>query len=100
MGDAPPAAAVELAYLQSYENMGTADVACISGCACDPASFDANVPGERVSVRRPAALNVTQHPECVMAVTVSEHTSSSSGAHKIKLLGLDVRARTIDRHEG
>lgn len=32
---------VSLSYLKSYRGMGTADVACVSGCTCEPQLLDA-----------------------------------------------------------
>lgn len=31
---------VSLSYLKSYRGMGTAQVACVSGCACEPQLLD------------------------------------------------------------
>lgn len=31
-----------LAYLKSYQHMGTAKVACVAGCSCKTASIDAH----------------------------------------------------------
>ena len=32
---------LQLAHLKSYAGMGTAQVACVSGCTCEPQAFSA-----------------------------------------------------------
>ena len=39
---------LQVGHLKSYEHMGTAEVACVSGCSCEPMVFDGNI-WERVS---------------------------------------------------
>lgn len=36
----PPTQQVSLSFLRSYEGMGVADVACVAGCSCVPATLD------------------------------------------------------------
>ncbi len=81
-----PAAAVNLVFLQSYEHMGTANVSCISGCTCASITIDAHWKNQ-VSLPGLAQLDtVSQHPRCVLRVTVG--SSSSSGEHKFKVVGV------------
>ncbi|KAG2500335.1 hypothetical protein HYH03_001911 [Edaphochlamys debaryana] len=61
---------VQLAYLKSYELMGTARVECESGCACEAATVDALDP-RPVSVTAMHDVKVSQHPECVLLITTA-----------------------------
>lgn len=81
-----PPAAVVLVFLQSYEHMGTANVSCVSGCTCTSITIDAHRKNQ-VSLPGLAQLEaVSQHPRCVLRVTVG--SNSSSGQHKFKVLGV------------
>ncbi|GLI61409.1 hypothetical protein VaNZ11_003603 [Volvox africanus] len=59
---------VQIAYLQSYIGMGTARLVCMEGCRCRPLTIDAYDKRD-VSVTSMADLKVTQHPDCVLALT-------------------------------
>ena len=42
--------AAGFSFLVSYENMGVAEVRCVQGCLCNPASFSTSNPSERWSM--------------------------------------------------
>lgn len=76
-----------LAYLRSYEHMGKFSVECISGCSCDGMKLNGHWT-EHKSVTEIEIFPVSQHAECEIRVKVLN--GSSSGEHKVKLLGVMV----------
>lgn len=77
-----------LIYLRSYEHMGTASVACVSGCACNTTTLDGHNSQSHNSVNEFHVWHATQSSDCVIGVEVLNATQS--GQHKVKLLGLVV----------
>jgi hypothetical protein len=73
---------VYLAYLKSYQHMGTARVQCVAGCACKEYMLDAHHE-DTTSQTYLAKLTATQHDQCMVRVMVQEATRS--GQHKIKV---------------
>jgi hypothetical protein len=82
-----PVANVTIEYLTSYERMGAFGVACAASCTCARQEVDGHV-HEHVSVMAMRAFEVRAGGECSIVFTVSER--SSSGGHKVKILGLVV----------
>jgi len=80
---------VFVTYLQSYEHMGTASISCVSGCECEAATVDANLPTEQASVPKHAELRVTQSSLCVLSVEVLPETTS--GENKFKIIHISMR---------
>ncbi|GLC57261.1 hypothetical protein PLESTB_001205200 [Pleodorina starrii] len=103
---------VQIAHLQSYRGMGTAQVSCVEGCECRPVTIDAYDPRE-VSLTWMKDVKVSQHPNCVLeltsgpasraAVMAAKNATHSSGhgrqrgdgdeeepGHKFKLMGVVV----------
>ncbi|KAG1660750.1 hypothetical protein FOA52_010624 [Chlamydomonas sp. UWO 241] len=80
---------VQIAYLQSYENMGKASITCEGGCAC-PAStpIDGHNPGDKTSQTHLHAFYVSQAEDCIIVFTVLPETGS--GQHKVKLTGVII----------
>ena len=87
----PPAARARLTVriLTSYEGMGAARLACLSGCACEPTVLEGHVNGS-VSVEYDAHVPVTQAAQCTLQLRVLDETRS--GGHKVKLLGVTLGA--------
>ncbi|GAB4814840.1 hypothetical protein N2152v2_001886 [Parachlorella kessleri] len=84
---APPGVQVLLGYLKSYEHMGTATVACVSGCSCDPVTIDGHWE-RQASLPDIASLQATPSARCRISVTVGQETAS--GEHKVKVVSLMV----------
>ncbi|PSC75343.1 hypothetical protein C2E20_1137 [Micractinium conductrix] len=90
-------AEVLLGHLRSYCGMGQARVECQSGCSCQPTVVEA-LWEERTSLLQMHQFAVTQHPECVLRITIldrqagSDSSSSSSGSGS----GSDVGCGTGD----
>jgi hypothetical protein len=57
------------------------------GCTCEPTTFDSHTI-ERFSLWNIHVFGVTPHPQC--KITVTNMPQSSSGEHKIKLLGVMI----------
>ena len=74
-----------LAYLKSYEHMGIASMACMQGCTCRTRLVDGHQMA-RESTTHLHELLVSQHAECFVGVTVTNHTNS--GEHKFKVSGI------------
>ena len=55
-GDTPHSVLVHLMYLQSYEHMGTVQLACRQGCSCTPQVVDAHRCGVRGVHRTPRLI--------------------------------------------
>lgn len=56
-GFCPSRTEVHLSHLRSYSGMGTADIECLSGCACEPSVLDGTT-ASRVSVFKVHAFRV------------------------------------------
>lgn len=69
---------------------GTAVLACVAGCECEPQEINAHDPSHRVSIEATLVTNVTQGESCLVELRVMEETTSSE--HRWKLLGLGIRA--------
>ncbi|GAX81959.1 hypothetical protein CEUSTIGMA_g9387.t1 [Chlamydomonas eustigma] len=82
-----PLVLVQIGHLKSYEHMGKAKASCSSGCTCDPIVIDGHH-SLQVSQTYLASLMVSQHPECYVTVEVLKHTSS--GQHKVKIIGIMI----------
>ena len=102
--------------MKSYEHMGTFEVVCEAGCTCEPRTLDAHnqekvsqlylssmlvsVSGVDVRVPFRVALHIVDWPSgcladaCQLKVAVLPKTSS--GEHKVKLLGIVVSESTAD----
>jgi hypothetical protein len=74
-----------LAYLKSYEHMGIAEVACMSGCQCRPRLVDAHQTQKESTTHLHNVL-LSQHANCTVNVTV--RNSTNSGEHKFKISGM------------
>ena len=96
---------VALLILRSYEGMGIANVRCVSGCSCASHRIDGHRTGEMYD---PPQRNESTYKEvnfaidlhegsagCLLALRVSEETSS--GGHKFKIRS--ITARQADRCE-
>ncbi|PSC68096.1 hypothetical protein C2E20_8274 [Micractinium conductrix] len=71
-------ATVFLGHLRSYRGMGKARVTCQSGCTCAPTVVN-GLWKERVSLMQMLEVTVSQHPKCVLRITILDQSSSSSG---------------------
>lgn len=78
-------------FLKSYENMGVARVACISGCACQPLLIDAAEMMGRTSMESFLSTKTTQQENCVIQVT-----SELKSGERFKLLGLVIQTNIDD----
>jgi hypothetical protein len=79
---------LQLSHLVSYERMGRASVTCVSGCACEPALLEGHDGSSRHSVPEMLRMLVSRSSRCVVQLEVLPE--SSSGEHKVKLLGAVV----------
>ena len=66
----------------------TADVTCVSGCACDGFQINAHHPDQHSSQTMLDSGAVTQAAACRMQLTVMQQTTS--GEHKFKVVGAIV----------
>jgi len=82
-----PMSNVTLEYLVSYEHMGKFAITCVKGCTCERQEVDCHSL-QRVSVLAMHKFEASAVDECRMLIKVLEQTSS--GEHKVKILGLDV----------
>ena len=97
---------ISLFFLSSYEHMGQAEVACISGCMCDASVIDGHVPDHKHSIpmlhefrlfqqHRDSgsggnqSKNTAGDSRCIVKVTVLQ--GSSSGEHKVKVMQLAIK---------
>ncbi|KAG2493912.1 hypothetical protein HYH03_007848 [Edaphochlamys debaryana] len=81
---------VYIHHLRSYQHMGCASIECVSGCLCIPIGVNAKSQ-ETWSQVYLSRLSVTQSKECIVQVTVVNHTYS--GEHKFKVTGVVVAER-------
>lgn len=83
-------AQVSLSYLRSYQGMGVADLACVSGCECEPQVLDGTWQQE-VSLQQILQIWVSRHKQCRIRVTVSERPGQvPQKGHKVVLQGVMV----------
>ncbi|KAL3149582.1 hypothetical protein ABBQ32_002354 [Trebouxia sp. C0010 RCD-2024] len=75
-----------IGHLKSYERMGQALVSCISGCACQPTTFDGHNPASTASQEFWAYVAITQSEQCVFEVASLAVTKS--GQNKVKVTSL------------
>ena len=81
-----PAHQVSLSYLKSYQGMGTADLACVSGCECPPQRLDGTW-AQEVSLQQVLQFYVTRHKACRLRVTVSDAPGQvAQDGHKVRRL--------------
>ena len=82
-----------LSFLSSYEQMGLAQVSCISGCKCQQSTYDGHVTEFRHSIPKDHSiigLSLTQgYSRCLIQLEVLSDTHSQS--HKVKLLQVAVK---------
>ena len=79
---------VKLGILKSYQLMGTADVTCSRGCACEPTRFDGHHEVHNSQVHYHSFVVELGGDECVLRVSVANATRS--GEHKVKVTGVVV----------
>ncbi|KAL4419481.1 hypothetical protein ABPG77_008283 [Micractinium sp. CCAP 211/92] len=83
-------AVVWLSYLRSYEGMGTANVTCVSGCACNSTLLDGTWE-RRASLFTITRFEVSHHEECRFRVTVLEEPGTvPQKGHKVVLVAVMV----------
>lgn len=83
-------AQVSLSYLKSYRGMGTARVACVAGCACEPQLLDGTWETE-VSLQQILQFWVSRHKRCRVRVTVLPAPGAvPQRGHKVQLLAAMV----------
>lgn len=81
-----------LVFLRSYELMGTARVACSSGCQCRNTTIDGTW-SKRASLMQHHSFKVSQHRQCLVNVEIQEAPGKvPSGGHKVALMALIVTA--------
>jgi hypothetical protein len=73
---------VMLAYLKSYDSMGSAWLFCMSGCKCASQTINAHH-AVRQSTVFLVRLLPTEHADCMIGVKVLHNTTS--GKHKFKV---------------
>lgn len=82
---------VMITYTESFDGWGKARITCPEaeggGCQCEPVLVDAAT-GEKYSLLRSVAVPVTQHPHCLLRVTVVDEPGRG---HKFKLSQVTVR---------
>eukprot|EP00877_Chromochloris_zofingiensis_P007869 jgi/Chrzof1/3335/Cz12g21090.t1 len=83
---------VMIAYLKSYVKMGKAKFECLEGCTCAVEDNVDALHNLRQSTIFLVRLLVSQHPRCVIGITVLEETSS--GEHKFKISGIMMNEYT------
>jgi hypothetical protein len=81
--------ALTLRFLTSYEHMGVAELRCVGGCACEPATLQAHA-AEHVSVEHSGGVQVTQAAQCALSLRVLDASDSPGAEHKFKLVGAAV----------
>ena len=85
----------------SYENMGTVRGECVSGCACQPATWSAHQSGlvsqpkiskpglhPRLVARRPEQLARDSSASCPCVLRLTVLNESESAGHKFKMLAV------------
>ncbi|KAL4426174.1 hypothetical protein ABPG77_007456 [Micractinium sp. CCAP 211/92] len=79
-----------LIFLRSYENMGTARVACFSGCRCRNTTIDGTW-SKRASLMQHHSFEVSQHQQCLVNIEIQEAPGKvPSGGHKVAIMALIV----------
>ena len=109
---------ISLFVLSSYQHMGQAEVACVSGCICDNSIIDGHIPDHKHSVPRHHEFRVYQQhnvslggskkgninslsrsnsnnstnggSRCIIQVKVMQE--SISGEHKVKVMQLAIKS--------
>lgn len=81
----PSALLLQLAYLQSYENMGAVRYECLSGCKCMAKVIDAHDDDHKASVTvvRPILVRAADGPSCGPGIPTLERVSHAG----VRLLG-------------
>ncbi|KAG2501735.1 hypothetical protein HYH03_000235 [Edaphochlamys debaryana] len=79
-----------IAYLESYQGMGLAQVTCVSGCTCPETWLDALKPSRKVSLTVVSDIPVSQHRHCTVAITSAGPSIDAAAGNKFKLLGVVV----------
>jgi len=90
-------AELSLRYLVSYEGMGVAEISCLRGCHCRRTRLNAARNSSRTSlwevwwqrVRIESLPGPAGNVHCLVAIEVLRETSS--GGHKFKLGGINLR---------
>ncbi|EFJ49701.1 hypothetical protein VOLCADRAFT_89684 [Volvox carteri f. nagariensis] len=70
---------VQVAYLESYQGMGTARVSCEAGCTCTAVTID-SYDKRPVSLTSMKDISVSQHPECILALTTKGPSKAAEAA--------------------
>lgn len=79
-----------LTHLKGYKRMGTAEVACVAGCTCDPTILDGTWEQE-ATLMQIHSFKVTQHRACRVRVTIRKQPGAVPQAgHKVSLQALMV----------
>ena len=95
----PAQVKVNLGLLKSYEHMGVVQVECVSGCSCKATKFNTDDPKDHSSQTTFYPLSVSQSPQCVLALTCLEESTSIGKEHKIILRAISVSAhQTLGVH--
>ena len=97
-------AELSLRYLVSYEGMGVAEISCLRGCYCRRTRLDAARNSSRTSLWEPwwQRVRIESLPgpagnvHCLVAIEVLRETSS--GGHKFKLGGINLRWGSTSCH--
>jgi hypothetical protein len=76
-----------ISYLLSYQDMGVARLECISGCKCPAKDLDA-WSAKQTSEVTTQRLTISDHPSCLLRLTVLDKTKSSK--HKFRVASLAV----------
>lgn len=82
-----PKSMLALQHLKSYQHMGSFSLECIANCTCTNTTVNSHWQ-QKISVPESHSIQVTQHENCIMKVTVLNETSS--GEHKVKIVGVIV----------
>lgn len=94
----PPrgAARLDARFLISYdERMGAANLACVAGCSCRPATLRARLAGARESVEGAYGVRVSQADDCVLRLT----TLADGAGVRFKLIGFTLVAEPSGRKQ-
>ncbi len=86
---------VEIAHLKSYKQMGIANVECVSGCTCEATVMDSHG-DSKSSQTHLHTFTASQHKQCLIKVEVAK--DSSTGGHKVKVLGIIVSEQAGATH--
>ena len=94
----PPrgAARLDARFLVSYdERMGAANLACVAGCSCRPATLHARLATARESVEGSYGVHVSQADECVLRLS----TLADGAGARFKLIGFTLVAEPSGRKQ-